>query len=133
MVGGFSPDLLIYPKEVSEVRATKKSSPGLDGLTVFETETISIRVRAKLFSIFLLLSWVPDSILNSYTIFIPNKVDTSEPWNLRLISIASNLLRQFHKILVKRITPSANLSSYQYGFRPLDGVAKGINLFDAIL
>lgn len=26
-----------------------------------------------------------------------------------------------------------NLSSYQYGFRPLDGVARGIDLFDAIL
>lgn len=60
-------------------------------------------------------------------------MDTSEAANLRPISIASNLLRQFHKILVNRITPSANLSSYQYGFRPLDLVAKGIDLFDAIL
>lgn len=132
-VGSFDPNLLIYPKEVQEVRMTKKSSPGLDGLTVFETEAVSVRGRAKLFSIFLLLSWVPDSILNSYTIFIPKKVDTSEPANLRPILIASNLLRQFHKILVNRITTSANLSSYQYGFRPLGGVAKGIDLFDAIL
>lgn len=131
--GGFSPDLLVYPKEVTEVRATKKSSPGFDGLTVFETEAINIKVRAKLFSIFLLLSWVPDSILNSYTIFIPKKVDTSKPPQLRPISIASNLLRQFHKILVKRITPAATLSDFQFGFRPLDGVAKGIDLFDAIL
>lgn len=34
--GDFNPNLLIYPKEVSEVKATKKSSPVLDGLTVYE-------------------------------------------------------------------------------------------------
>lgn len=73
-VGSFDPNLLMYSKEVQEVRMTKKLSPGLDGLTVFETEAISVRVRAELFSIFLLLSWVPDSILNSYTFFISKKI-----------------------------------------------------------
>lgn len=92
-----------------------------------------MRIRAKLYSLFLILCWVPDLLLNSYTIFLPKNKDVTEPAHLRPLSIASNMLMQFHKILVKRISPKVSLSEYQFGFRLIDGVARGIDLFDAIL
>lgn len=98
----FDSNRLIYPEEVRDVRTTGKTSAGLDGLSVYQTERISPRIRAKLFSLFLLLGWCPDVLMNSYTIFIPKKKDTNSPAKLRPISIASILLRQFHKILVKK-------------------------------
>lgn len=109
---------------------TKKSYPGI---TFYETEKINYRIRAKLYSIFLLLAWVPEIILNSYTIVIPKKVNAIDPIHLRPFSMASNMLLQFHKIIVKKINPEVKLTSYQFGFRPLDGVARGIDLFDSIL
>lgn len=50
--GDFDPEILIYPKDVVAVKATKKSAAGLDGLTVIDLENINVRARAKLYSLF---------------------------------------------------------------------------------
>lgn len=76
---------------------------------------------------------MPDILLNSYTIFIPKKKDTSEPANLRPISISLNLTRQFHEILCNRLTGKIKLSPNQYGFQKVYGVARGIDKLQAIL
>lgn len=46
-VYSFDSILLIYPEDVAGVRLIGKSATGLDGLTVFETEKINRRIRAK--------------------------------------------------------------------------------------
>lgn len=129
----FSTDLLIYPEEVAACNPKGKSAAGLDGLSVYDTLRIPNRTKAKMFSLFLILHWMPDVLLNSFTIFIPKKACTIEPSNLRTISIASNLTRQFHKLLTSRINSLVTFSKYQFGFQKLDGVARGIDLLQAIL
>lgn len=96
-------------------------------------EKMGARVKAKLFSLFIILKWVPSILLDSRTIFIPKKNDVTSPAHLRPISISSILLRQFHKVLVKMIFQKLRLSEFQFGFRPLNGVAKGIDLLNNIL
>lgn len=56
------------------------------------------------------------------------KKNLNDPVNLRRLSRACNLISQFHKILVKKITPLADISEFQLGFRPMDGMARGICL-----
>lgn len=90
-------------------------------------------VKAKLFSLFLLLSWIPDLLMNSFTIFIPKKQNTNRPSDLRPLSISSNLLRLFHKVLMKRISASFTPDSYQFGFQSKDGVACDIDKLNYIL
>lgn len=76
---------------------------------------------------------IADILINSKTIFIPKKNNTVNPAHLRPISIASNLTRQFHKLLVNRINAIVNFDKYPFGFQKVDGVARGIDLFQAVL
>lgn len=108
----FYEELLIYPNEVANFEPKGKSAAGLDGLSVFDTKKINCRIKAKLFSIFLMLHWVPEILINSRTIFIPKKEKTVSPAQLRPISIASNLSRQFHILLVNRINSKITLTDF---------------------
>lgn len=112
----FCEDLLIYPGEVAKFEPRDRSAAGLDGLSVYDTRKINCRVKAKLFSLFLMLHWVPAILINSLTMFIPKKENTESPAHLRPISIASNLSRQFHKLLVSRINSTITFDKWQYGF-----------------
>lgn len=58
------------------------------------------------------LGEILEILLNSFTMFIPKKENTEEPANLRPISIACNLTRQFHKLICNRVNKliSVNLN-----------------------
>lgn len=129
----FDPNLLVYQREIEGCQGKKQSAAGPDGLTVRDVNKISIRSKFKLFSLFLLLHWIPDIMLNSLTIFIPKKSNVNSPASLRPLSISSNFTRQFHKILVNRISPKFIPDDFQYGFRPVDGVARGIDALDMVI
>lgn len=74
-------------------------------------------------------------LIDSRTIFIPKKEDVSSPTDLRPISIASVVLRHHNKILAKRLSLALEdcLDEFQFGFRPFDGIAKGLTTLDSIL
>lgn len=125
--------VLIFPDGVARHNLRGKSAAGLDGLSVYDNLRICDRGKAKLFSLFLIMHWIPDISINSQTIFIPKKNNTVNPAHLRPISISSNLTRQFHKILVNRINAIVKFDKYQFGLQKVDGVARGIDLFQAVL
>lgn len=129
----FDNDILIYPDKVAACNPRGKSAAGPDGLSTHDILKINNRVKSKLFSLFMLLHWMAEILLNSYTQFIPKKENTEEPVNLRPISIAPNLTRQFHKIIWNRLSNLITLSQFQFGFQKIDGVASGIDLLQAIL
>ncbi|KAF8789432.1 Retrovirus-related Pol polyprotein type-2 like protein [Argiope bruennichi] len=128
-------DLLIYPAEVLAARLPLKSSSGPDGVSVRTLNRIPIRVLCKVYSAFLLLRWVPGFLLDSRTIFIPKKHDSAAPSHLRPLSIASVVVRQFHKILATRLLSQVDpfLDYLQFGFRPKDGIASAVHLLDDLL
>ena len=101
--------------QLGEVLASKMSfntGCGPDGLTTKEANMISIRQKAKLFSIWLRLKWIPDFIITSKTIFIPKEDDVKLPSKLRPITIANVLIRHFHKILAARLSNSIKFHKF---------------------
>lgn len=71
--------------------------------------------------------------MDPFTILIPKKNQVNSPAALRPLSISSNLTRLFHKVLVNRISPKFIPDDFQFGFRPVDGVARGIDALDAVI
>ncbi|KAF8784079.1 Retrovirus-related Pol polyprotein type-2 like protein, partial [Argiope bruennichi] len=128
-------NLFVYPAEVLAARLPLKSSSGPDGVSVRTLSRIPVRVLCKIYSAFLLLRWVPGFLLDSRTIFIPKKNDSAAPSQLRPLSIASVVVRQFHKILATRLMSQVNpsLDDLQFGFRPKDGIASAVHLLDDLL
>lgn len=129
----FDSSLLIYPNDVALCNPKGKSAAGPDGLSTYDIRKINNRIKSKIFSLFMLLHWIPEVMLDSFTLFIPKKENTDDPVNLRPISIASNLTRQFHKIICNRLSNLISLSKFQFGFQKIDVVASGIDLLQAIL
>ncbi|KAF8794330.1 Retrovirus-related Pol polyprotein type-2 like protein [Argiope bruennichi] len=128
-------NLLVYPAEVLAARLPLKSSSGPDGVSVRTLSRIPVGVLCKVYSAFLLLRWVPGFLLDSRTIFIPKKHDSAAPSQLRPLSIASVVVRQFHKILATRLMSQVDPSfdDLQFGFRPKDGIASAVHLLDDLL
>ena len=122
----------VTPEEVAKVKMKYSTAPGPDNLTVKGLNKINIRQRAKLYSIFLKMSWVPDVILSSRTIFIPKGINVSEPSRMRPITISSVMLRRYHKIIAARLMKNLTFDSNQFGFRPLDGIAEAVKIMSSI-
>lgn len=114
-------------------RVRRGTAPGPDGLSVHDINRIPIRALAKLFTCWLLAKRVPEVLLASKTIFIPKKNDVDSPSALRPISMCSILVRWFHKVLASRLSLRYTPSKYQFGFRPVDGVAMATCLLDRAL
>ncbi|GBL74729.1 Retrovirus-related Pol polyprotein from type-2 retrotransposable element R2DM [Araneus ventricosus] len=128
-------DLFITPQEIYNAKLPLKSSSGPDGASVKTLNKIPIRCRCKIYTAFLLLRWVPNFLLDSRTVFLPKKENTSKPSMLRPLSISSTMLRQFHKVLAKRLMAVLDpaLDMYQFGFRQMDGIAEAVHLFDQMI
>ncbi|GBN88201.1 Retrovirus-related Pol polyprotein from type-1 retrotransposable element R2, partial [Araneus ventricosus] len=124
-------DLFVTPQEIYSARLPFSSSSGPDGASVKTLNKIPIRCRCKIYTAFLLLRWVPSFLLDSRTVFLPKKENTSKPSMLRPLSISSTMLRQFHKVLAKRLMAVLDpaLDVYQFGFRQMDGIAEAVLLF----
>ncbi|GBN67768.1 Retrovirus-related Pol polyprotein from type-1 retrotransposable element R2 [Araneus ventricosus] len=94
------------PISVSEVKDTRlafSSSAGPDGVTVKNWNKVPDRCKCKLFSTWLIVGKVPNYILDSRTIFLAKKPNSISPADARPLSIASVVLKHYHKILAKRL------------------------------
>lgn len=130
---GFDGLLLpVEPEEVADTELDFNSAPGPDGLSSSCSRRVPVRIKCKVFTLWLRLGWVPLCVLDSRTIFLPKGSMVRTPEKLRPITISSVLLRQFHKILVARLSNTISLSEFQVGFRPLDGTAAGVYMLDHI-
>lgn len=49
----------------------------------------------------------------------------------RFLSYQRYLLRQLHKLLALRLQAITTFDEFQFGFRPFDGLTKGIHLLDS--
>ncbi|KAG8172671.1 hypothetical protein JTE90_026098 [Oedothorax gibbosus] len=129
---------LMYPISIRELARCKikYTSPALpDGVSAKIWNKVPDRVKAKLFTIWLRVGRVPESVLESRTIFLPKKEETVLPSDTRPISISSVVLRHFHKLLTGRLSElvEPKLDSKQCGFRPRDGIAFCISQLDRVL
>lgn len=120
--------------EVINIRLPRSSAPGLDGLTVrrWMTEVPAI-IRATIMNMFMATGRVPPRFRDSRTVLIPKAGDPLDPSNYRPISVASVVLRHFHKILVARLGKCGLIDERQRAFISADGCAENIAALAAIL
>lgn len=120
--------------EVINIKLPSASAPGLDGLTVrrWMTEVPAI-IRAAILNIFMATGRVPSRFRDSRTILIPKSCDHQEPAYYRPISIASVVLRHFHKILAVRLSRHDIIDVRQRAFISTDGCAENVAILSALL
>lgn len=124
----------ITEAEVISIKLPAASAPGLDGMTVkrWMSEVPAI-IRAALFNIFIMTGTIPHRFLNSRTVLIPKTGDLLQPSNYRPISVASVVLRHFHKILAVRLSSHGLLDNRQRGFISADGCAENVAVLSSVL
>lgn len=124
----------ITEAEVINIRLPRASAPGIDGMTVHRwfTEVPAV-LRASLFNIFMAARRVPSGFRDSRTVLIPKSPDYMDPSNYRPISVASVILRHFHKILAKRLMSHDIFDVRQRAFMNADGCAENVAVLSAVL
>lgn len=109
------------------------TSAGPDFLTVPTLKSLPRRVLVKWLNLFLYCGSVPQVLKRARTVFIPKSDQPSNASDFRPISMASVILRLFHKILAKRLINKVAFDPRQKAFLPVDGVAENIAKLDAML
>ena len=120
-------------KEVEDVVVPLRSAAGPDGITPRVWRAVPAVVRALVFNVLMVLGRAPAELLVSRTIFIPKSECPASPEEYRPISIASVVLRQFHKILARRLQGLGLLDERQRASVTADGTAENISILDSIL
>lgn len=109
------------------------TAPGRDNFSMKDFKSIPTPVWAKLFNLFMMLKWIPKSLLESRTIFLPKVSVPDRPGQFRPITISSVICRLFHKILTSRVAAGVSMSVKQRAFIKSDGCADNVYLLDKIL
>ncbi len=116
----------------SELKA--KTAPGLDNITVKTWKSISPYFRRIFYNLVMLRGKAPEFLTKGRTIFICKKAGGStNPTDYRPITVASVVIRQFHKILAKRIQIAHKWDERQRAFLPMDGCAENLTVLNALL
>ena len=102
-------------------------APGPDGISWKTVKEKSKQLLYR-FNWWLLVGRCPDKLLLGETSHIPkDPLDTQDPAKYRPITVASTIIRCYHKILAKRFERELPIDPLQRGFETGDGVA--INTF----
>ena len=104
------------PEIKEQLKKTKKSAPGLDGITVKQLKQTSVTYLVKLFNLWMLSGHLPNIFKRHRTILIPKKETITHPGDFRPIIISSVIVRLFHKILAARCLQHFKLNPLQRAF-----------------
>ena len=108
----------ITRQEVKSARdAQKGKASGPDGLDFHSLATVEIPALQVLYNIMMLAEDVPVSLKENITILLPKtNPPSSDPSKYRPITMASIILRVFHKILASRLSKAYAFHPSQRGF-----------------
>lgn len=123
----------ITPEEIGKLSVPLSSSPGPDGVTVKQLRALPQALVVRLLNLLLWCGRLPSALLKAKTVFIPKKLDSTEPGDFRPITVPSVLTRQLHAILAKRISNCLVLDNRQQAFQAFDGCANNTTLVDLLL
>jgi len=125
----------ITSSEVTRISVRNGSAPGLDGIEPRAWNAVPAPIRALLFNLLLLAREAPSSITTTRTVFLEKgkMPERPGPPDYRPLSIGSVVIRQFHKILAKRLSALDIFDRRQRGFRPVDGVCENVTALTAML
>lgn len=120
--------------DVSMTRsALKPTAAGLDGIGLADLHKIPTHRLVLLFNVMLLFGITPSPLKRHRTTLIPKgNVEDSSLNNYRPITVASLLIRLFHKILASRLL-QVPISAKQRGFMRVDGTANNIITLESVI
>lgn len=140
-VGGLSenPDLasMWNPVTMEELKGAKTengSAAGPDGISPESWNKIDIRYKLLLYNLFVFYEGVPKALQNSRTVLIPKEEGGStDPGDFRPLTICSVVLREFNKVLARRLVVLHHHDPRQTAYQPLDGVGMNVVITTAII
>lgn len=120
--------------EVEKAKVDSTSAPGPDGVTAAEWKKIPNKFKVLLFNCFMKAGRLPDELTKARTVFLPKtKGGSLNPGDYRPITMSSVIVRQFHKVLARRLQFNYSFDTRQRAFLPLDGTMENINVLSAAL
>ncbi|KAJ8865504.1 hypothetical protein PR048_033753 [Dryococelus australis] len=123
----------ISTEEVRRAKLKGQTSPGPDGIAVGEWDKVPDILKASVFNLFLLEEAVPEWMFAARTVLIPKVSQSTVAADFRPITIASVVLRHFHKVLGARIQRAIKIKPEQRAFIEKDGLAENIALLAEVL
>lgn len=129
-------DRLWLPITAAEIRGSKlhpRTAAGPDGTSACAWTYMQPNLQRAFYMILMLSNDRPASLYEARTTFIPKGVNADAPGMFRPISITSVIMRQFHRILAKRLLVFRQYNEQQRGFRRCDGVAENLTLLQAAM
>ena len=109
--------------EVREALPECNTAPGPDGLSARILRTLPTEILARIYNLLLWCRRLPVHLRSARTVLIPKIKDPSSPAEYRPITVASTLVRGFHKVLARRMNRLISLDKRQSAFRATDGCA----------
>eukprot|EP00112_Aurelia_sp_Birch-Aquarium-sp1_P007294 Seg1794.6 transcript_id=Seg1794.6/GoldUCD/mRNA.D3Y31 product="Retrovirus-related Pol polyprotein from type-1 retrotransposable element R2" pseudo=true protein_id=Seg1794.6/GoldUCD/D3Y31 len=110
-----------------------KSSPGPDRLPYAAFKKMDPEVLASHFNLWQYASTPPDMLCIGRTIFLEKVMNTNRPLEHRPITIASFIIRCYHKVMANRLEQRLPFNVRQKGSMKGDGAAQNVWLLGSIL
>lgn len=124
----------ITAEEVAKAKVRwRKSAPGPDGVTTEQVRSKPDRQLALLFTVLLYSNTQLARFKKSRTTLIYKKGIRTDPANWRPITVASMLLRLFHRVLADRLRQQTQLNPNQRGFIQQDGTMANVLILETFL
>lgn len=123
----------ITDEEIIISYPARASAPGPDGLTSISLMGIPTKLLRVLYNSFMLMRDTPRVLKKGRTALIAKTDSISGPGDFRPITVASVMLRHFHKILSGRLGSLVCLDPRQRAFIPCDGCFENVSLFYSLL
>lgn len=120
--------------EIKQSRTSSEKAAGPDGISPSSWNKVNIHMKCLLYNLFILHEGVPKEIKLSRTVFLP-KVDggSEDPGEFRPLTICSVILREFNKILAKRLTTCHEYDERQTAYLPMDGVGINVSVLTSVI
>ena len=124
----------ITTKEIEEsLTNVKESTPGWDGISLAMIRAMPANNRAAMLNIWLVAGIIPVPLRKGVTSLIGKTPNPEIPGQHRPITVCSQLVRLFNRILAKRLERACPGNERQKAFRPLDGCQENLVILDAAL
>ncbi|CAB4037351.1 reverse transcriptase [Paramuricea clavata] len=124
----------VTPEELKPVLTEGASSaPGPDGVKLKQVIGLGMEELCSHYNLWLLCGSQPSALCTGRTIFLPKGSESSDALKYRPITIASHILRVFHKIMARRCDAILPLKHTQKGFRRGDGIAQHVFTLQSII
>lgn len=124
----------VTKEELLGAKVENGSAAGPDGISPDSWNKVNDKYKLLLYNLFVFYEGVPNALQSSRTVFIPKEEGGStDPGDFRPLTICSVVLREFNKILARRLVKVHEHDPRQTAYQPMDGVGMNVIVTTAII